>query len=158
MKKYKFLVIVIMLGSLFVFASTLIDLAHQVKGVLPLANGGSGLVGSSILSAQTASLGPTTLFTVGAATSSYVISGSLYCKTAVSTATVGLTVSYTDPSNTAQTITAATSACSTLGASSFTVVASPMRAKNATAITYSTTVANSPNYDVSLFVYQTSSN
>lgn len=59
MKKHKWLVVVVMLGSLFIFATTLIDLAHQVKGVLPVVNGGSGVGVSTGTVAAVLSTSPT---------------------------------------------------------------------------------------------------
>ena len=114
--------------------------------------------GNSVLSGQTTSLGPTTIVTVGAASASYLISANVFCKTAVATATVTLSIGYTDPSNTAQTVTPTAAACTTLGAASFAQINAPIRAKNGTNITYTTTAANSPNYDVSVQAYQQSTN
>lgn len=115
-------------------------------------------VGNSVLSGQTTSLGPTTLVTVGAATASYLVVVDLTCKTAVATATISVTINYTDASNTAQSIAPSAAACTALGASSFALINSPIRAKNGTTITYSTTAANSPNYDISAQVYERSVN
>lgn len=100
----------------------------------------------------------TTLFTVGAATTQYKIDATVYCTQAVATATATLTIGYTDTSGTAQTITPAAAACTTLGASSFTQITSTIVAQNATNITYAVAIANGPKYDVRVQVYQLSSN
>jgi hypothetical protein len=117
------------------------------------------IVGNSVLSSQTGNLGPTTLVTTGSSVASYVIRASVICTTATSTATVALTINYTDASNTAQSIAPAAAACTTLGPNSHVDILTPIEVKNATNITYSTTVANSPGgYRVSAQVAQYTSN
>lgn len=143
------------------FAGTTLSLTGLLTSYNGITTAGLSFpvqVGSSTLSGQTTSLGPTTLFTVGGATTSYLVSARVYCDTAVATATVTLSIGYTDSSNTAQTVTPSAAACTTLGAASFALIQTPIRAKNATTITYTTTAANSPNYDVSVQVYQQSTN
>jgi hypothetical protein len=81
------------------------------------------------------------------------------CTSAVSTATVNLTIKYTDPSGTSQTFTGGTpAACTTLGSSSVLSFSLSFRAENATAIQYSVTTANTPAYQASVAVFQESAN
>jgi hypothetical protein len=115
-------------------------------------------VGVARLVAQTGNLGPTTLFTVGGASSQYLVVATIYCDSTSAAATVALTINYTDQSNTAQAIAPTAAACTALGAASFAVINTPIAAKNAIAITYSTVIANTPTYSVRIQVYQTSTN
>jgi hypothetical protein len=116
------------------------------------------LAGAARLISQTTSLGPTTIITTGGVTVQYLITGSVYCDTSSAAATVSLSVSYTDPSSTVQTISGGTATCTTLGASSLATINSVIVAKNATNITYTTVIANSPTYDVRVEVTQISTN
>jgi hypothetical protein len=85
----------------------------------------------------------------------YRVEISVACSGAVSTATATITVAYTDPSSTAQTVAPATpAACTTLGTSSIASISQVISAKVATAITYAATTANSPNYQARVAVYQ----
>jgi len=120
--------------------------------------GASVQVGSARQVAQTGSISITTIFTVGANTAQFHITGSIYCNTAVSTATAALTITYTDSSSTVQTITPTAAACTTLGAASFNNINAVVTAKNGTLIRYSTTAVNAPNYDVRVQVHQLSTN
>jgi hypothetical protein len=107
---------------------------------------------------QVAAIGTTTIFTTGANTAQYLIAASVYCDSASAGATVTLTITYTDPSNTSQTITPSAATCTTLGASSFAQISSTVAAKNATNVTYSTSIANTPTYDLRIVVTQMTTN
>ena len=95
-----------------------------------------------------------------AANAQYAIDITVNCVSSTSTATATITVAYTDPSNTAQTITPGlAAACTTLGAASVVSVNHQViRAKSGTAITYAATTANTPTYQASVTVTQETSN
>jgi hypothetical protein len=97
---------------------------------------------------QTGAIADTTM-TTAPADQPYRFSGTVACHTSVSTATATLNLKYTDVSNTAQTVSV-TATCTTLGAASVAEITQTLRAKSGTAITYGVTIANSPNYDVSV--------
>jgi hypothetical protein len=86
---------------------------------------------------------------------------SVVCTSAVASATVTLTITYTDPSNTVQTATTGTATCTTLGASSKASLAAPdnlFTAKGGTNVQYNVTVANAPQYQARVAIYQESTN
>ena len=74
-------------------------------------------------------------------------SGTVACDSAISTATVALNLIWTDISGTVQTITV-TATCTALGAASVADMVHAIRVKGGTSLQYSTSVANSPVYDV----------
>jgi hypothetical protein len=89
----------------------------------------------------------------------YRVEISVACTSAVSTGTATITISYTDPSSTVQTIApTSAAACTTLGTASIANVSQVISAKVATAITYAATTTNSPNYQARVAVYQETSN
>ena len=95
-----------------------------------------------------------TVFTVGVNTALFRAHISVECTTTSASATVTPAILYTDTSNTAQTVTGTAATCTTLNANSVTSQDVTFRAKNATAIQYQTTIANTPTYDVSVVVEQ----
>ena len=107
---------------------------------------------------------PTTLYTIGnVATSSipgitFEAHVSIACTSVVSTATVSVTISYTDVSGTAQTSTSGTATCTTLGASSVAAVVLPFRMYGNSSVKYNVNVANTPQYQASVMVYQETDN
>lgn len=107
---------------------------------------------------QVAAIGTTTLLATGAATADYLVVGTVYCDTTSAVATVSITIGYTDSGSQAQTISPTAAACTTLGSSSFALINSPIVAKNGTNITYATSIANTPTYDLRLDLYQLGSN
>ncbi|HTU32375.1 MAG TPA: glycosyl hydrolase family 28-related protein [Candidatus Acidoferrum sp.] len=97
---------------------------------------------------RTTAIGTTTLLTPASA-GGYDFTASLSCDSS-STGTVSVTVGWTDPSNTAQTATSSTATCTTLGSSSYVQFRQAMNVKSGTAITFSTTISNSPTYTLRL--------
>ena len=108
--------------------------------------GAYGLYNNDLL-AQVALVADTTMFTVGGTTSDFRFSGGTACTTSSAAATATLNLKYTDTSGTAQTVSV-TSTCTTLGSASVSQITQSFRAKNATAITFGVTIANTPTYDV----------
>ena len=101
----------------------------------------------------------TTLFTTGAAVTLYRVDVSVDCTASASVATANIVITYTDPSNTSQTSTAGTAAvCTTLGSASVIQFNVIFAAKNATAIQYNATVANTPSYQARVAIYQEGTN
>lgn len=107
-----------------------------------------GINASVGLTGQTTSIGTTTLFTTPVADGLYRVSASVDCETAVATATILSTISYTDISTTAQTAVTGTAACTALGAASTGALSTVIQVKGATNISYATTAANSPQYAI----------
>ena len=103
---------------------------------------------------QSSAIGATTIYTVGSQTSNFDLKAGVQCTTVNSGSTVTLTVTYTDTSNTLQTITSPIASCAALGSSAIAYIAQPIRAKNGTTIQYSTSIANTPTYDVFVDAYQ----
>jgi hypothetical protein len=132
--------------------TTVTNPANAVEPILGLMGaevrgGAYGLYSNDQL-AQVAAVTDTTMFTVGAATSTFRFSGLVACTTSSATATATLNLKYTDTSNTAQTVSV-TATCTTLGSASVADITKTIRAKNATNITYGVTIANTPTFDVS---------
>jgi hypothetical protein len=92
----------------------------------------------------------TTILTSAAADSQYALNASVDCTSAVAAATAQLVVTYTDPSNTLQTITPSAAACTALGAGSVINITTTVRVKASTAIQYAVTPTNSPTYQASV--------
>lgn len=106
-----------------------------------------------------AAIGTTTIFTTQATNTMYRFDIALACDSASAAATVAVTVKFTDPSNTVQTLTSiATAACNALGTSSVASTNFPFIAKGSTAVQYSTTIANTPTYDLRIAVTQLGTN
>lgn len=101
----------------------------------------------------------TTLFTALAADALYKADVSIACTTSTATATGVVTITYTDVSNTTQTIVSAAATCTTLGAASVAAFSTPFSAKASTVIQYSVTQANSPaGLQGRVAIYQESTN
>jgi len=96
----------------------------------------------------------TTFYTTGGATTLYRINASVNCTSATAAATAILTLKYTDPSSTVQTLTVPTATCTTLGSGSVAFMLQSIAALNATAVQYNVTVVNAPNYQARIAVYQ----
>jgi hypothetical protein len=109
------------------------------------------------LSGQTSSVGSTNIGQA-TATSTFSLNANVTCDTSVSTATVTLACTYTDPSSTVQTLSPTAAACTTLGSSSGAFISQPIRVKTGTSIACSATAANSPNYDFSASAIQITPN
>jgi hypothetical protein len=115
-------------------------------------------VGWASQAAKTTAQTATTLFTTGSATTMYRASASIECTSTSAAATVLVSIIYTDTSNTVQTIASSTAVCTTLGSASNNSLNLSFRAKNATNIQYSTTIVNTPTYDVSVSLEQLGKN
>jgi hypothetical protein len=103
------------------------------------------------LLAQTSAVAANTPLFTPPVNGAYAISAALGCTASSAAATVTLTVNWTDTSSTAQTTTTAAATCTTLGAASY--VSFPpltINVKGATVISYSTTIVNTPTYDLRL--------
>jgi hypothetical protein len=100
-----------------------------------------------------------TIVTTGAVDAFYEVKGSIACHGATSTGTSILTITYTDTSNTVQTLASTAAACTTLGAASVAQVNPIFRAKASTNIRYGFAHGGTqPTVDVSVAVYQLSTN
>jgi hypothetical protein len=95
-----------------------------------------------------------TTFLIATTTTLYRIGASVACTSATATATAILILKYTDPSSTVQTITLATATCTTLGAASISSVLQEIMVATGTNVQYSVTVANAPQYQARIAVYQ----
>jgi hypothetical protein len=144
-------------------------LERSAGGILKFGNSIGNTLGSSLAagflpngkfaaSGQTTAVTTQNIVAAAGATGMYQLNVTVTCDTSVSTATVIPSVSYTDPSSTVQTITGGTATCTTLGASSIAQISQAIRAKVGTAITVSTTIANSPNYDIAATAAQITTN
>jgi hypothetical protein len=76
------------------------------------------------------------------------------CTSSTAAATVILIIKYTDPSNTLQTVTLATTTCTALGNASVANLDQGMAILTGTNMQYSVTTANSPSYQARIAVYQ----
>lgn len=139
-------------------ASALILLGQSSVSTPPTAATPSIVVASVVQAAKTTLQGTTTIYTVGAATQSFLVTGALYCTTASAAATATLTITYTDPSSTVQTLVPTLATCTTLGSASISTMSNTIRAKNGTAIQYAIAIASTPTFDASVQVVQLSSN
>jgi hypothetical protein len=107
---------------------------------------------------QVAAITATTLFTPDA-NAGYRVNVSVNCDNSSAAATVNPTISWTDPSNQAQSQSLTSAAtCTALGSGSFGQLAFPFRAKSGTNIQYSVAIANTPTYDVSIVLEQVTTN
>ena len=97
---------------------------------------------------KTSVISSTTLLASTPVTGLYRISAVLSCDSSSSAATVSLTVNWTDPSSTAQSVTSGAATCTTLGSSSYASLSQPMNVKGGTAITFLTAIANTPTYSL----------
>jgi hypothetical protein len=92
--------------------------------------------------------------TVGANDTLFRADVALACDLSSANATVLLTILYTDVGNTAQSQSTTTANCTTLGAASVTSQAFLFMAKAGSSIQYSTTIVNTPSYDVRISLQQ----
>lgn len=114
---------------------------------------------AAVATGQTAAITTTTLVTAPSANSLFEIGGALTCDTSVATATATLTISWTDTSNTAQSVVTSAAVCTTLGVSSFqSVDGKRINVKGGTNISYAVAIANAPNYDVRVEATQITAN
>lgn len=111
-------------------------------------------IGAVVKTGQTANIGTTTIFTVGSSNTLFNAAASVACDSSSAAATVLVTILYTDVSGTAQTVASAVATCTALGAASTSSLNTTFMAKTATTIQYSTTIANTPTYDVRVALNQ----
>jgi len=148
-----------LLATCALLAATVIGLAAWQSSVSSGSAATTNTVVASVVQpAKTTLQSTTTLYTVGAATQSFLITGSLYCTTASAAATATLTITYTDPSSTVQTLVPTLATCTTLGSASITTMSNTIRAKNGTAIQYAIAIVSTPTFDASVQVIQLSAN
>jgi hypothetical protein len=95
-----------------------------------------------------------TTFYVAPLTTLYRINAAVACTSSTSVATAILTLKYTDPSSTVQTLTVATATCTTLGSASVANMIQEALISTGTNVQYNVTTANSPNYQARIAVYQ----
>jgi hypothetical protein len=126
--------------------------AHSDGSSYTLGAGQAGWI--SCTQATPCASSATTFYATGAATTLYRINASVNCTSAVATATAILAIKYTDPSSTVQTVTLATATCTTLGVAATANLIQSVAILNGTNIQYSVTVANAPNYQARIAVYQ----
>lgn len=108
--------------------------------------------------AQVAAIGASTILTPSG-NATYRATATLTCTTSSAAATVNVTLSWTDTSNTAQTKALGSAVdCTALGASSIGNMVFAFRAKSGVAIQYATTIVNTPTYDVTVQLEKISSN
>lgn len=113
---------------------------------------------NSVQLSQTAAISPVTLATPSG-NAMYRVAAALNCDSSSAAATVNITVSWTDPSSTVQTSSLGSAIdCTTLGAASRGSLSVNFRAKSGAAITYSTAIASTPTYDVSVTLERLTSN
>lgn len=106
-----------------------------------------GIAGTGVFTARTTNVGATTL-TTPAADGLYRITANVDCESTSAAATVLATISYKDMSGTAQTLATTAAACTALGAASSAGYVIAINAQAGTAISYTTTIANTPTYTV----------
>jgi hypothetical protein len=116
------------------------------------------MVGSVSCTQANCASSATTLFTTGGSTALYNIFAAIDCTGTTSTATAQISVKYTDPSGTVQTLAPTAAACTALGSSSVAMINQSVEAQNATAIQYLTTGVNSPNYQARVSIIQLTTN
>jgi len=102
---------------------------------------------SATQTGQVAAITNTTMVTVGGTTALYRFTGTINCTTTSAAATATLNLKYTDSASAVQTVSV-TDTCTALVTSGIPNLVVGLRAKNATAITYGVTIANTPTYDV----------
>lgn len=141
-------------------AANLVATTFKVGGLTPsVATGNLSVpqqVGFVSCTQANCASSATTLFTVGANNALFRIDTGVACTGSAAAATAITTLTYTDPSNTVQTITIPTATCTTLGAASVASNSTIINAKNATAIQYSVAQANTPAFQARISVYEES--
>ena len=98
----------------------------------------------------TTAIAANTVILTAPAPGAYTLSAALSCHTAVETATVTLTYSWNDPSGAPQSVTTGAATCTTLGSASRVAVTDQLNVNVGASVTYKTTVAHSPSYDLSI--------
>ncbi len=113
------------------------------------------ILGTARQTGKTTAITTTNLIASVTTNAMFHVDASLLCTTTSAAATVNITIGWTDDSNTAQTSTLGSAvACTALGASSFGTLNFNLSAKAGTAITYATSIVNTPTYNVRVTVKQ----
>ena len=152
--------------GVFYFTSGNIDasgdtaISRVSAGVLAVGNSTQGDASASLIAAnlfnkkytntltgQVAAITDTTMVTVGGTSTAYRFTGTINCTATSAAAQASLNLKWTDTGSQAQTLTV-TDTCTALGSGSVADMVHAIRAKNATAITFGVTIANTPTYDV----------
>jgi hypothetical protein len=115
---------------------------------------GSGQAGYVSCTQATPCASSATTFLVAPSTTIYRINAGVTCTATGAAATAILTIKYTDPSNTVQTITLSTATCTSLGSLSMAALDQGFMASSGTNIQYSIATVNSPSYQARVAVYQ----
>jgi hypothetical protein len=134
--------------------------AAQYDSVATAGIGLPGIFGYNSQTAQTTAISAKTLFTVGAANTLFHFHAGLSCNSASAAATVLVSLIYTSTngSSTRITLPSGVATCTTLGSASESSFDVSFMAKTATTIQYSTTIVNTPTYDVRVAVTQLGAN
>ena len=157
MKKIGVFPVVLIVAS--VLGIIVFSLAEWSNRAQPQADGSSYALGSNqagwiSCSQATPCASSATTFYVAPTTTLYRISAGVACTSTGAAATAILVVKYTDPSSTVQTITLSMATCTALGVGSIASLDQPSVILAGTNVQYSLTVANSPNYQARIAVYQ----
>jgi hypothetical protein len=115
---------------------------------------GSGQAGYISCTQATPCASSATTFLVAPATTLYRVNASVACTGTAAAATAILTIKYTDPSSTVQTITLTTATCTALGSLSIAGLDQGIIISTGTNVQYSVTTVNSPAFQARVAVYQ----
>jgi hypothetical protein len=129
-----------------------------VQGVACQGNCIAAVPGYASQVGKTTAVSATTLFTTGGSDTLYLGSISVNCKVTSASATVVGNIIYTDVSNTVLTIPSTTATCTSLGSTAQGGTVFAFQAKASTNVQYSTTIANTPTYDVRVAISQLGTN
>lgn len=111
-----------------------------------------------VRTAQVAAITATNIIASVPANSLYQAIAALDCTTVSAAAVVTVTIAWTDTGSHAQSITSGNATCTALGSGSFVSLDQPFSAKSGTAITYATTITNTPTYDLRVSLSQLTTN
>lgn len=115
---------------------------------------GAGQVGFISCTQATPCPSSATTVATASATTLHRINAAVTCTATGAAATVILTVKYTDPSNTVQTLTLSTATCTALGSLSIASLDQGATISSGTNVQYSVATVNSPSYQARVAVYQ----
>jgi hypothetical protein len=133
-------------------------IATPVQGAACQGNCIATVPGYARAVSQTAAIGATTLFTTGGADTLYLVQMSVNCRSASASATVLGNILWTDVSGTALTAPTTTATCTTLNINAQGGMTISIQAKAGTTIQYSTSITNTPTYDVRVAITQPGTN
>jgi hypothetical protein len=133
-------------------------IASPVQGAACQGNCIDTVLGYARAVSQTAAIAATTVVTTGAADTLYLAQLSVNCRSASASATVTGNIIWTDVSGTVLTAPSTTATCTTLGLAAQGGFTASIQAKAGTNIQFSTSIANTPTYDVRVAVSQPGTN